>query len=69
MKIVRLKPTSAMRDDQVRTQAKRNAMAHNNCLTEDFLNQKSDEELLCFVHPTDRISYASKLGLPVYNYQ
>ena len=63
MRRIKLTTTNDGVLDSPRRQAIRNAMAHNNTLPETFLSSKSDEELLCFVHPIDRVRLATALGL------
>jgi hypothetical protein len=46
-----------------RKAAIRSAMAVNNVLTEYYLFTKSDEEVLCFVHPAYRQEIGDKLGI------
>jgi|WetSurSiteA1Bulk_404760.scaffolds.fasta_scaffold156342_1 hypothetical protein len=50
---------------KARNEMIQNAMAHNKYLTEEFLQKKSDEELICFIHPSDRNTFERKLGLPI----
>lgn len=58
------KPLSTiLENNSIRTQARRNAMAHNTVLTEKYLCTLNDYELVNNVHPTDRTSYSTKLGL------
>ena len=40
--------------NNIRIQAMHDAMAHNKYLTKEFLKEKTDEELLCFMHPMSR---------------
>ena len=39
---------------EIRESAIRNAKSVNNVLTDEFLEDKSDRELLAFTHPLDR---------------
>jgi hypothetical protein len=48
---------------EIREDAIRSAMAHNNVLTHSFLQRKSSKELMCFVHPDYREEYEKRLGL------
>jgi hypothetical protein len=57
------KPTSLVENHGTRTQMIRNAMSHNKFLTWQFLRFKSNEELLCFTHPGDRLRFATELNL------
>jgi hypothetical protein len=46
-----------MKNQQISEARKRaisNAMSYNNALTQEYLLNKSVDELLCFVHPLDR---------------
>lgn len=47
----------------IRAEMIRNSLACNKFLTREFLQIKSNEELLCFVHPFDRVDFAVKLGI------
>ena len=44
-----------------REEMKLNARAHNRYLTEKYLSKLSDDELLCFVHPLERLDFEKKL--------
>jgi len=48
---------------EIREEAIRSAMAHNNCLTKSYLQRKPSKELVCFVHPDYREDYERRLGL------
>lgn len=56
-------PVSSFQNSGVRTKMIRNAMACNNCLTENYLRFKKNEILLCFCHPEDRPRFETELGL------
>lgn len=47
----------------IRANMIRNAMACNKVLSKEYLLSKSNEELLCFVHPFDRVDFAVRLGV------
>ena len=57
------KPTANTKG--IRAEMVRNAMAHNKFLTKEYLQFKTNEMLLCFVHPSDRLDFALKLGIKV----
>jgi hypothetical protein len=57
------KPTSLLKSDSIRIRIIRNAMAHNNCLSWEYLCFKTNEILLCFCHPNDREQFESELRI------
>jgi len=50
-----------------REAAMRTAHAHNKDLTRSFLEARTNAELVCFVHPSDREVFQKLLGLKVVN--
>ncbi len=48
-----------------RSKVMRHAMAVNKFLNYEFLASKTDEQLLCFVHPNERTVLSEELGIPV----
>ena len=49
-----LETEKAIMAEKARKYAIRNAMAYNKYLTHEWLEQKTNAELLCFVHPLER---------------
>lgn len=47
------------------TRMKRNAKACNRHLTDEFLNSRTPAQLLNFVHPLDRVDFASAIGVKI----
>jgi hypothetical protein len=56
-------PVTSVENNGIRSAMIRNALCHNKYLSKEFLNFKTNEVLLCFCHPSDRIAFATKLGL------
>jgi len=54
--------------DKVRANAIRNAMAHNKCLTKQFLNDLPNHVLICFVHPDIFEDTKRKLKVEAWDY-
>lgn len=47
----------------IRNEMITNAKGHNNCLTNEYLDQFSNEQLLAFTHPIDREHYCKRLKI------
>jgi hypothetical protein len=52
-------------EDKARNEAIRNANAFNKHASKEYLSNLSDSELICWVHPLERVEIAKKLGLHV----
>ena len=54
--------------ENARETAIRNAMAHNNCLKKQFLNDLPNHVLICFVHPEIYEETKKKLKVEAWDY-